>query len=170
MTIDSTKTDPAKMAALEAILYGTETTEARLPLPEEVIELLKGGVQVTVSAEAASTTLLGKAVSDLQTNVVVGADSISGSLKHVTGYTGFSSKPAEQDGHYLALKFATEPADAVTTVELVGGSKGPVTLDADHNIVLLVKNTATQSVKVVSTKDKESTTKTYGLTGLTLET
>lgn len=87
----------------------------------------------------------------------------------MTGYTGFSSKPAEQDGHYLALKFVTEPTDAVTTVELVGGNKGPVPLDADHNIVLLVKNPATQSVKVVSTKGTESITKTYSLTGLTLE-
>lgn len=169
MTIDSTKTDPVKLAALEEILYGTETADARLPLPEEVIALLKGGVNVTTAAEAASAMLFGKPVSDLQTNVVVGADSISGSLKHVTGYTGFSNKPAEQDGHYLALKFTSDPADAVTTVELVGGSKGPVTLDADHNIVLLVKNPATQSVKVVSTKGTESITKIYGLTGLTLE-
>lgn len=41
ITIDSTKTDAAKLAALEAILYGTEEAEARLPLPDEVIELMK---------------------------------------------------------------------------------------------------------------------------------
>lgn len=41
MEIDSTKVDAAKLAALEAILYGSESTEARLPLPNEIINLLK---------------------------------------------------------------------------------------------------------------------------------
>lgn len=44
MTIDSTKTDKDKLAALEAILYGSDgddASEPRLPLPAEVIELLK---------------------------------------------------------------------------------------------------------------------------------
>ena len=47
--IDSTKVDREKLAALEEILYGkdpateggTDGTEPRLPLPAEVIELLK---------------------------------------------------------------------------------------------------------------------------------
>lgn len=38
--IDSTKVDAEKLAALEAILYGTETEEARLPLPNEVAEIM----------------------------------------------------------------------------------------------------------------------------------
>lgn len=62
------------------------------------------------------------------------------------------------------------PDGAVTTVEVVGGTKGPVTLDDDMNIVLLIKNKDTQSIEVVSTLDDESATKTYSLTGLTLET
>ena len=41
LIVDSRKTDPAKLAALEEILYGTEEKEARLPLPEEVINLFK---------------------------------------------------------------------------------------------------------------------------------
>lgn len=36
ITIDSTKADPEKLAALEAILYGSAETEAKLPLPDEV--------------------------------------------------------------------------------------------------------------------------------------
>ena len=169
LTVDSTKTDPAKLKALEDILYGSETAEPRLPMPEEVMELLKGeAVTIATSAESADKTLFGKKVSDLQSNVVIGENAITGSLKHVTGYTGFSSKTSEQEGHYLALKFDVTPADAITTVELVGGTGGPKTLDADMNIVLLIKNN-TQSVKVTSTKDGSSLTKVYGLTGLTLE-
>lgn len=41
MVIDSTKANPEKLAALEAILFGDDDTEARLPLPEEVFELMK---------------------------------------------------------------------------------------------------------------------------------
>ena len=90
-------------------------------------------------------------------------------MKHVTGYTGFSSNTSEQEGNYLALKVDADSEDAVATVELVGGTKGPVTLDDDMNIVLLIKNKDTQSIKVTITHDKESIEKTYGLSGLTLE-
>ena len=40
LEIDSTKVDKDKLAAFEAILYGTEEKEARLPLPDEVVTLL----------------------------------------------------------------------------------------------------------------------------------
>lgn len=39
--IDSTKADKVKLAALEAILYGTEEAEPRLPLPSEIATLMK---------------------------------------------------------------------------------------------------------------------------------
>lgn len=44
LTIDSTKADATKLAALEAILYGSESEEPRFPLPEEVIEIMGTGV------------------------------------------------------------------------------------------------------------------------------
>lgn len=40
VTIDSTKVNPEKLAALEAILYGSESEEARLPLPDEVATIM----------------------------------------------------------------------------------------------------------------------------------
>lgn len=42
ITIDSTKADAEKLAALENILYGSESEEARLPLPDEIAELMAG--------------------------------------------------------------------------------------------------------------------------------
>lgn len=39
--IDSTTVDADKLAALEAILYGSESEEARLPLPSEIAEMMK---------------------------------------------------------------------------------------------------------------------------------
>lgn len=40
LEIDSRKVDAAKLKQLEDILYGSETAAARLPLPDEVIELV----------------------------------------------------------------------------------------------------------------------------------
>ena len=40
VTIDSTKVDKTKLAALEAVLYGSESEEAKLPLPNELVTLL----------------------------------------------------------------------------------------------------------------------------------
>lgn len=40
VVIDSTKVDAEKLAALEAILYGNDETEARLPLPDEIVTIM----------------------------------------------------------------------------------------------------------------------------------
>lgn len=43
ITINSTRIDSAKLAELEKILYGGEDVEPRLPLPDEVLELVGVG-------------------------------------------------------------------------------------------------------------------------------
>lgn len=40
IVIDSTKVDAEKLTALETILYGSETADARLPLPDEIATLM----------------------------------------------------------------------------------------------------------------------------------
>ena len=45
LEIKSTTVDAEKLAAFEAILYGTGDTDARLPLPDEVAELLGAGAE-----------------------------------------------------------------------------------------------------------------------------
>ena len=53
LTIDSTKVDPEKLATLEEILYGKDSTgedhstgavDPRLPLPDEIANIMKGSV------------------------------------------------------------------------------------------------------------------------------
>lgn len=127
-------------------------------------------MSLSVKPEDGEAVLFGKAVNELQSDVVVADDEVTGTLKYVDGYVDFSSNTSEQSGNYLALKIEVEPAEAETAVEIVGGTKGPVTLDDDMNIVLLIKNKDTQSIKVTTTHNEESVTKTYGLSGLTLET
>ena len=43
IVIDSTKVDSTKLTALEGILYGSESAEARLPLPDEIKTLMTTG-------------------------------------------------------------------------------------------------------------------------------
>ena len=86
----------------------------------------------------------------------------------MTDYTQFSSESAKQKGNYLALKFDFV-SGATTTVEIVGGTSGAVTLDADKNWVGLIANKDTQKIKVVAVKGDIKVEKTYSLTGLTLE-
>lgn len=45
LKIDSTKVDKEKLTALETVLFGSESEEAKLPLPDEVIAILKGTAQ-----------------------------------------------------------------------------------------------------------------------------
>lgn len=104
----------------------------------------------------------------MQSDVQVGDDAITGELKYVTGYTGFSGSVAEQSGNYLVLHCESDE-DATITVELIGGTHGPVTLDDDGIIILRIANTS-QKVKVTaSVEGKDDRVKTYSLSGLTLD-
>ena len=122
-------------------------------------------ISLTVEAEDGEADLLGKHAGDLQEDIVVGSDSISGTLKYVTEYTGFSGDPDLQQGNYIALKFDA-PEGATTTVEIVGGFFGPVTLDEDMIFVGRIADTTTQSIRVVCTKDSYSVTRTFSLVNL----
>ena len=116
-----------------------------------------------------SVDLLGKDCDDLQETVAVADGAVTGTLKYVTGYTGWSGDPDEQEGNYLALK-ADFPDGATTTVEIVNGMFGPATLDEDKNMVLRIADKDVQKVKLVSTgADGTVITKVYSLKSLKLE-
>lgn len=126
------------------------------------------GLSVTPST-ATGTDLYGKAAADLQENVKIEADVISGTLKWVTGYTGYSGDPDLQEGNYLALKCDRESGVTVT-VELIGGdSEGhPVTLPDDDDIMVGRITSNTQKIRVIATDGTETETRIFWLTGLTL--
>ena len=177
ITINSTKANPAKLAKLEDILFGSETTDARLPLPAEIIEIMKDEADpeltIAVSPITGNDDLFGKKAADLQSNIVVNDNTmtISGTLKHVTGYTGFSSKAEEQSGNYIALN--VNPASGfpeTMTVEVKNGTVGPKNISAsDRKVVLKIKDAATQGIIIKATNKGVKVTKEYKLTGLTLQ-
>lgn len=102
----------------------------------------------TIDADIAdSVDLLGKKASDLQEGVFIVDGKVFGTLKYVTGYTGFSGRADEQEGYYLALHYACEDADSIK----VNG----VTLDEDGLHILIMKKKG-GNIKVEVIKDSDS--------------
>jgi len=59
LTVDSTKSDPADLQALEDILFGTVADDARLPSPDEVIALFTdGAINVNLALAANNPTFV----------------------------------------------------------------------------------------------------------------
>lgn len=108
------------------------------------------------------TIRYGKDVADLQDNVLINDDSISGTLKYVTGYTGFSGDVEEQSGNYLAFSIVA-PNGATNTVQLVGGgASGNVVELSDDYVVARIKSKNTKLI-LTSTINGLTVTKTYSL-------
>lgn len=107
--------------------------------------------------------LLGKKISDLQSGVTYNDGEFKGELKYVTGYTGFSGNPEEQEGYYIAFHVAYEGADSIK----VNGS----TLDEDGIIILRFKNGNNKNSKanIEIIKDSNSFKDTVMLNKLILD-
>lgn len=116
-----------------------------------------------------SVDLFGKVASDLQEDIVVGTSAIAGTLKYVADYSSaFGGDLAH--GNYIALVFSTPGVSGATLVaEVVNGTNGPATLDADGILVAHITDKSSQKIKIVASKEGyETVTKTYSLNGLTL--
>lgn len=125
----------------------------------------------TVNAEDAGSELFGTLVSDIQDGVTVSDDAITGTLKYldtgdIANYWGA--------GNFIALKFTNIPAEATSVRVGLDPSQGDglveIISDPDKNGVFKISDKDTQVFKVVVTDGTNTTTKTYDLTGLILET
>lgn len=123
----------------------------------------------TVEPENSESEVLGADVADLQSNIAVTSDLVTGTLHYYTGYTGFSGDPDLQEGNFLAMKVDNVPEGATMTVELEHGYSGPVELDSDLNFVLRIADKDNQIVKVTASKDSDHFSKEFLLTHLTCE-
>lgn len=95
-------------------------------------------------------------------------NNITGTLKYVSDYTGFSSDVSLQSGNFIALHAEVpELPEAIIDVTVTN----PVTLDEDGDVVLRIRDKDSQTITVVaSAEGYESVTKVYSLAGLTVET
>lgn len=127
-------------------------------------------MSVNVDADiGADTDLFGKVVSDLQEDVVVSAEGVSGTLKYIDDYSS-AYGPGENSGYYLALHCTTPGVEGATiTSEVIGGVHGPVTLDEDGIVISRITDKDTQTIEVVAYKDSESDSVTLDLSDLVME-
>lgn len=116
---------------------------------------------------ASDEDLFGLTVSDLQSNIVIGKNAITGTLHYIDDYsTAFSGDEAE--GNYLAIHASVPDVDDATiSVKITN----PVTLDPDGIFVGRIRDKDSQTITVVASKEGyESVTKVYNLSGLICET
>ena len=119
-----------------------------------------------VTAYTGNEDLFGKSATDLQTGVTFNSDdTVTGTLKYVTDYTGFSGTVSEQSGNYLVFKAEVPNIDGVTITAKINNTS---TLDDDGIAVFLITD-KTKKLVVTASKDGEGTfSKEFDLSGLTL--
>lgn len=103
----------------------------------------------------------------MQTGVTISGTKITGALKYVSDYTGFSSDVSEQSGNYLALKLTTQISGA--SIKIKYGNKAEKSMDDDGLLVLRVASLSNKlRVRVVSGTTVYNVT-TYDLSDLILQ-
>lgn len=124
------------------------------------------GLTVDVDIDPAEN-LFGYTIDELQDNIVIGTDAITGTLKYIDDYsTAFN--PGEDSGNYLAIHASVPDVDDVTITVTV---TNPSVLDADGICVCRIADKSSQTITVVASKEGyNDVTKTFDLSGLTLET
>lgn len=111
--------------------------------------------------------LFGKIVTDFQENVRLSGTFISGTLKYVDDYSGFSSDTSLRSGNYIVIHATVPGNDDVTITVKVTNT---VTLDDDGIAVLRIADKSSQTITVVASKDGyESVTRVFKLDRLTCE-
>ena len=111
--------------------------------------------------------LLDKVASDLQSNVTIGYNTISGELNYIDDYSSAGYTGDEESGHFLALH-CQGAEDAVITAEVIGGTHGEVTLDPDGLLISRISSTS-QKIRITATKNEQSKTRIYYLDNLVLK-
>ena len=126
LVIDSTKVDATALARLEAVLYGDNLNDARLPLPDEVTSIIDGKEvsSITVAAEPIKTTYTAGETFD-STGMVIQATYTDDSTKYVTGYTYTPTGALSTTDTVVTISYteggATKTVTQAITVEAAQG-------------------------------------------------
>ena len=122
---------------------------------------------LSVSAES-DTPILGKNVSEFQSNIQIQDNKVTGTLNYIEGFTEFNgSDPTEQEGNYLFLNFKDTVADKIES-KLVGGkSEKFIDCTSDKWMLYLISESCT-SIQLKLTKGENVIEKTLDISDLTL--
>lgn len=150
---------------------GHVSMDAQEVVPFEVYLKLGVALNVDVTPESATSELFDHLVSEMQSNVNVLSDKITGTLHFIEDFA--SSGPLAGDGNFLALKFNAD-WDKLTSVKVgldPSTETGLVEIinDPDKNGVFKVTDN-NQVFKVVASDGENTETFTYSLAELVLET
>lgn len=123
-----------------------------------------------MAAEADDTDFWGTTAGEMQADLTVGTDAITGTLHYIDSGALAHDWGA---GNFMALKFTDIDKDA-TSIKVgmqPSASSGLVEIinDPDKNGVFKVTDKAKQKFVVQTTVDGKTTTKHFSLTGLTVE-
>ena len=128
---------------------------------KEMILKVNGGTMpasIAIDLPAEEETLGGKTVKDLQKNIEIKNNNITGELLYVTDYTELFSGE-EKDGHFLALYFE-DATDSNNTVEIqVSGKSKKTKLDTDGLFVCRITEEGKKPLIVTITKQDGTTGK-----------
>lgn len=153
------------------VKVGTVDSEAFIALGGVIRPAAKPGLDVNITVvEDDTIDLLGKVASDLQTDISIDKDGkVTGTLKAVTDYTGFSGDTELQSGHFIALK-AEPMVGATETVQVVGGLYGAQQMDSsDWICILRITDVSTQSIRFVASMGGVTDTVNLDISELVLE-
>ena len=130
---------------------------------------------LTLSSNVPDSDLYGKTLNELQSNIQFNGEYAIGTLKHVTGYTGFSGESELQSGNYIAIKVDLFgiPATANPTIivtKSVTGEEDTTTTISDGYLVCRVPDNTTKLVFTASASGYTAVTKTVKMSRLTLLT
>lgn len=124
---------------------------------------------MTVKAESASTLIYETPVSDIQSDVVVSGNKITGTLKYledgpIAGWWGAGNflalKFADLDPNATSIKVGLNPSQGSGLVEIIG--------DPDLNGVFKITDKDVQTFRVVITDGHMTKTTDYDLSDLTV--
>lgn len=124
---------------------------------------------MTVKAESASTLIYKTPVSDIQSDVVVSGNTITGTLKYldegpIAGYWGAGNflalKFSDLDPNATSIKVGLNPSQGSGLVEIIG--------DPDLNGVFKITDKDVQKFRVVITDGHMTKTTDYDLSDLTV--
>lgn len=140
---------------------------------DEILSKISGGVifgssNVTPSSPAGSKEYWGTKVSAMQTSVAIANGAITGTLHKLTSG---SLVDVWGEGYFLALKFTKDNA-AASSVKVglrPSVSSGLVELDADMDGVFKITDKDNQVFVIQCSNGEVTYSKTYDLSGLTLD-
>ena len=138
------------------------------PYSAIAIEVEQTLSELTVAPMASNADLWGTTVSDVQTNVSVDGDKISGTLKYVD--TGALASNWGS-GNFVALSLANNDFTGLTSVKIglrpsAGAGLQEIINDEDKAGVFKVTDKFNQKFVIVQTDGKQTVTQTFGLSKL----